>query len=242
MADFLDHLTTEVLVADSGIGESLSHHGPAEHLCLLDPDRVREAHQLSIEGGAAVIRTNSFRANAAFLAANDLGRHVSEINWSASQIARQAIAGTNVFVAARVGPLPSGVPPNDRADLFRQQIGALLDGRAQLVCLEGFTDVQELITAIEIKHELHHCPVIATLATTADLEDHFARLLSAEADVVGLSSLPAEQIANALAPLDLDATVAAFPAAEILSPDDRTRLTDAGCSLIGINPPPVAAS
>jgi|GEM_PF-1405230 len=195
----LEKLSRQPLCADGGIAPVLLDLGlpptpfPAE-LCLRQPEVVSEIHTRYRKAGAQILRTNSLNANPVRLAKLGLADHLNEINWQASQLAKQA--GPGLEIAGRVGPLglsdaeadSAGV---DREECFRLQIGALLDGGATMIWLEGFSDLDELLLAFDVKQSLHHCPAICTLTMTAfarstDFGSAFRRLLNNDVDVLGL--------------------------------------------------------
>jgi methionine synthase I (cobalamin-dependent) len=142
---------------------------------------------------------------------------VGELNWLAARTAREAVKGSGAWIAASVGP--TGLPEGSGADfisIFQDQIGALLDGGADFVMLETFTDVGELKAAIEAKHSLHHCPVIASLAgiDPASAVLAFPELRAAGADVVGVNCTTDPNATRmALAGADFSGPVSAFPGA-----------------------------
>lgn len=181
----IEKLDTAPLIADGALdmlrdGESSC----VEALCVSDPDRVIAAHTAYISAGSQLIRTNTYAANSAALARYGLERHVNEINWHAAQLARQAASENGVQVMACVGPVGVENP----ADIFREQLGALLDGGCRIVLLEGFSDIDELLTALRVKHELHHCETICMLApqSAVPLSDAWQRLVDEGADIVGV--------------------------------------------------------
>jgi len=192
---------TRLVVADGDNGALLAAEGLVpnscvEAFCVENPGLVADGHRAFAEAGAEIIRTNSFGANGLRLAALGLGDHVNEINWQAAQIARQAVKGLQVAVAGSVGPLPANdLPRKEVAAIFREQIGALLDGGAQLIFFEAFPDIESLLVALEVKYSLHHCPAICSLAfttsgTLADgttLAAAFAKLVAADADILGIT-------------------------------------------------------
>ena len=201
--DFLDELETGLIPGDGATGTELMRAGvPAgscfEELCVSRPELVAGIHDAYINAGARLIRTNSFGANAARLARHGLERRVNEFNWSAAQLARQCARGKGVYVAGSVGPLALAATGTvehgiDREALFREQIGALLDGGAQLIFLETFTDPEELALALRAKQSLHHCPVVCSMACSPDgllpsgmrLETALADFRDAGADLAG---------------------------------------------------------
>ena len=85
-----------------------------------------------------------------------------------------------------------------------------------MVMLETFTDLRELLIAVEVKHTLHHCPVVASVAcgNRAEVAQAFGELQRAGADVVGVNCLgDPRQIAAVLPDADPEIAVAAFPSA-----------------------------
>ncbi len=203
--DFLDELQHRILPGDGAMGTALMTAGVPgeacfEELCVSAPERVAEVHAQAIGAGARLIRTNTFGANAVRLARHGHGHRVGEINWSAAQLAKDAARGTGAYVAGSVGPLGISAAEAeargiDRQEAFTEQLGALLDGGARVIFLETFLDLEELLLAVQVKHALHHCPVIASLACPdggrlpdgTTLAEAFTKLRAAEADVVGIN-------------------------------------------------------
>ena len=232
--DFLADLSHRLLPADGAMGTELFAAGVArdrclEALCVSDPALVRRVHRSYLEVGSRLVKTNSFGANAVRLAAHGLEHRVSEINWTAAQLAKEVAEEFGAHLAGSVGPLgaASGV---DREAIFLEQIGALLDGGARVILLESFTDLEEIGLALNAKHTLHHCPVIASLACREDarlrdgttLADAFARLREAGADVVGVNCTAfTPALLAALPAPDPDLPLAVFPSAGL--PIDRAK-------------------
>jgi len=78
--------------------------------------------------------------------------------------------------------------------------------------------VVELKAAIEAKHSLHHCPVVASLAGIDPVSavEAFPELRAAGADVVGLNCTgDFEAIHSALAQTALNEPISLFPSAGI---------------------------
>jgi homocysteine S-methyltransferase len=228
--DFLDELEVRALPGDGAMGTLLMERGIPlgrcfEELSVSESEMIRQIHGDYIAAGARVIETNTFGANAVRLAKHGLEHRVGEINWTAAQLARAAARAHDVYVAGSVGPL--GITAEeaarqqiDRTAVFNEQIGSLLDGGAQLIFLETFLDLDELLIALEVKQSLHHCPAICSLAcneegrlpTGMHVRDAFARLRAADADVVGLNCVNGPHAMTRLFEAqDFAAPVAAFP-------------------------------
>jgi len=230
--DFPEELQHRVLPGDGAMGTALMAAGVSaeaclEELCVSRPELVREVHAQAIAAGARLIRTNTFGANSVRLARHGMAHRVSEINWSAAQIAKDVTRGMGVYVAGSVGPLGISAAEAegrgiDREEVFTEQIGALLDGGARVIFLETFLDLEELLLAVYVKHSLHHCPVIASLACPDDgrlpggttLAEAFAKLRAADADVVGINCVNGPATAVRLVDgIADDGPLAVFPSA-----------------------------
>src|SRR5438067_436290 len=209
--DLLDELQSRIVPGDGAMGTVLIEANVPlercfEELCVSDPDLIRGIHTQYIAAGARIIETNSFGANAVRLEKYGFANRVNEINWTAAQLARECARGKDVYIAGSVGPLGvSGEQARergiDRKALFQEQIGALLDGGVNLIFLETFFDLDELLIALEVKKSLHHCPVVCSMACNEEgrlpsgtsLLEAFAKLREADADIVGVNCLNGPQ-------------------------------------------------
>ena len=234
---FLEELQTRIVPGDGAMGTTLLDAGIApgvclEELCVSQPDLVASTHERFIAAGAAVIRTNSFGANAVRLARHGFDRRVNELNWTAARLGRDAVRGKSVFVAGSVGPL--GITAEqaaeqgiDRRAVFQEQIGALLDGGVDMIFLETFPDLDELALALDIKHTLHHCPVVCSLFCPATgvlpsgmtVTEAISRLIDRGADLAGVNCVPPEEAIRLLGMAPDGAWLSAFPSAGL--PNER---------------------
>jgi methionine synthase I (cobalamin-dependent) len=228
--DFLEAVHSRAVIGDGAMATLLFERGVPrdaclEELCARDPDRVQAIHREYLAAGAQFIRTHSFGANSVRLARFGFERRVGELNWLAARTAREAAKGSGAWIAASVGPtgLPAGCDA-DFVSIFQDQLGALLDGGADFVILETFTDIKEIKAAIEAKYSLHHCPVIASLAgiDSAMVTMSFAELHAAGADIVGINCTDAAKIRSALADVDLGELLSVFPNAGLPLTDGET--------------------
>jgi methionine synthase / methylenetetrahydrofolate reductase(NADPH) len=211
VATLLDEIEDHPLCGDGAMGTLLVERGIAAHqcfeeLCLSRPELISQIHSEYLGAGARIIETNSFGANAVRLARHGFSDRVSEINWQAAQLARQA--AKEAFVAGSVGPLGvTSVEADrrgiDRESCFRAQMGALLEGGVDLIFLETFQDLDELLLALRVKQSLHHCPAICSLAPNeqgllpdgTSLGDAFAKLVRHDADILGINCINGPQAA-----------------------------------------------
>ncbi len=231
--DLIDELSSRVLPGDGAMGSLLMELADApfdrclEEFCLSASELVSRIHTDYIAAGARVIGANSFGANAVRLERHGLEDRVNELNWTAAQLAKQSARGKNVYVAGSVGPL--GITADearergiDRAAVFRQQLGALIDGGVDLVMFETFLDVEELLIALEQKQSLHHLPALCSLACAEEgrlpsgllIPEAFDQLRAAGADIVGVNCLNGPHATVRLLehiPVTPDLILSAFP-------------------------------
>ena len=217
------------IVADGGMGALLSGAVPRlrcpEEANLRAPESVVALHASFIRAGAELIETNTFGANRRKLAAHFLEDDFERINSTGVRLAREAreVAGTDVFIAGSIGPL-GDVGRYDPAEYSRQfaEQAEILEGRgADLLMLETFYDLEELVAAIAAVREVSGLPIVALMTFDADgqtlggvaAEDAAERLAGLDVAAVGAnhSAGPAAAL-NALAAMQRDGLVlAALP-------------------------------
>jgi methionine synthase / methylenetetrahydrofolate reductase(NADPH) len=169
-----------VLVCDGAMGTMLHAAGAAldrslPELNLSDPGLVATIHDSYLSAGADIIQANTFGANRLWLADHGFPDKVAEINRAGVRLARVAAdrAGRAVLVAASVSPAVTGqqrrrVGAEERMEVLREQISALVaDGAADLLILETFGYLDELVEAVTVAASVTAVPLIAQ-ATFAD--------------------------------------------------------------------------
>ena len=179
----------QVLVCDGAMGTMLHAAGAAldrslPELNLSDPGLVATIHDSYLSAGADVIQANTFGANQLWLADHGFPDKVTEINRAGVRLARAAAdraladrtaAGVDrpVLVAASVSPAVTAQQRRragaaERMEVVREQILALVaDDAADLLILETFGYLDELVEAVTVAAALTSVPVIAQ-ATFAD--------------------------------------------------------------------------
>jgi homocysteine S-methyltransferase len=175
--EFLARLREEVLVGDGALGTLISERGPGREACyerlnLTLPDFIQGLHAEYLAAGAQVIESNTFGANRTKLATTAEGEaDVAAINRAGVALARAA-AGQRAYVAGAVGPLASRQGTHERLtltdddvrELFREQIVALAEAGADLLMLETFSDLPQLLLALETAKKHTDLPVVCQMA------------------------------------------------------------------------------
>ena len=179
MKSILDRIKDAPLVFDGAMGTVLYAKGAFLNTCydelnLTRPDLVREVHHDYVAAGADVIETNTYGANRIKLRAYGLGDRVAAINQAAVRLARQE-AGTEAYVSASVGPCLTSAQmwSPDKADelraAFEEQIGALKAAGVDLIQLETFVFMDELLLAAEVARR-SGVPVLACFSVRSGEE------------------------------------------------------------------------
>ena len=208
------------ILGDGAMGTLLNGRGISFEQCfdalnLSDPGLVAEIHREYILAGSQVVQTNTFGANRYKLAAHRLEDRVVEINHAGVDLVRNmaGLIDKPIFIAGDVGPLgvrlaPFGrIQPEQARSAFLEQITALARASVDLILLETFTDLQELLVAIATARQVVQqldldVPIVASMTFTRDdrtlLGDSPARVArsvhDAGADLIGIncSSGPAQ--------------------------------------------------
>jgi len=202
---FLAALDDRVLVCDGAMGTLLYAQGVFINRCfdalnLTDPARVVAVHEDYVRAGADVIETNTFGANRVKLRSFGLAGDMADINRAGAELARKA-AGRNVYVAGAIGPLglriePWGKTAADEAEAyFKEQTEALIEGGVDLLMLETFRDVNEMVAAIAAVKSVCALPIVAQMTIEDEgnsldgtpPEQFVPALQAAGADVIGIN-------------------------------------------------------
>ena len=206
MKSFRERLGNEIILFDGGTGTYLYEKGVYINRCfdelnLTNPELVTEVHRDYINAGADIIETNTYGANTFKLTPHGLGGKVYDINLRGAQLAK-TIAKESTLVAGAVGPLGVQIEPlgklslDEAKDAFKEQIKGLLDGGVDLIILETFALVKEMIQAIRAVRELNaDIPIVAqvtinesgTLLSGAPLERFIEKLKDYPVDAIGIN-------------------------------------------------------
>ena len=203
--DFLEYIQDHVVLGDGALGSYLFERGVerGRNLDLLNlqaEETIFSAHEEYIRAGSQLIETNTFGAGRFKLREAGAEDQVREINRAGARIAAKA-AGHQVYVAGSIGPSGVSFPVEEgevteeeiRAS-FTEQVLGLAEGGADVLIIETFSQLQEILLAIEIaRREAPELPVIAQMVfpargMTVHGEDAYTcglRMREAGADLVG---------------------------------------------------------
>jgi methionine synthase I (cobalamin-dependent)/5,10-methylenetetrahydrofolate reductase len=172
-------LGREPLVSDGGMGSLLQtavvRARCAEEANLIAPEQVVALHVAFIRAGSDVILTNTYGANPAKLAAHKLDDRFESVNEAGVKLAREAreVGGRDVLIAGSIGPLGGAVGEigaDAMAEMFAAQAAALEGRGVDLIVLETFTSLAELLAAGRAVRKVASLPLIAQVTVGEDAE------------------------------------------------------------------------
>ncbi len=192
------HLQGQHLTADDFGGEHLL--GCNEYLVRSKPGAVELVHKDYLEAGADVIETDTFGSASIVLAEYELGHLAYDLSKEAAEIARRvandySTAAKPRFVAGSVGPttkLPSlgHISFDAMRDTFYSQILGLVDGGADLLCIETAQDLLQM-----------KCALAATMDVFAERKKQLPVIASVTIETMG-TMLMGTEIGAALTALE----------------------------------------
>ncbi len=203
--NFLEYIKENIALFDGAMGTEIYSHGIFINSCydelnLTRTDLIKEIYQSYFDVGADVLETNTFGANEIKLQAYGLADKLELINRKGVELARE-VAGDNIWVAGAVGPLGINIKPNNTKFLdkirkyFRDQIKALVDGGSDIIILETFQNLAELLQAILATRDICDLPLISQMTIDAEgktingipCEKVAEQLNNSQSDVIGIN-------------------------------------------------------
>jgi len=169
--DLKEMLEGRVLIGDGAMGTLMEERGvgpgaPYVRTNLTHPEAVTGIHEEYLRAGSRVIETNTFAANRIKLADLGLAEEARKLNVEGARLARRAVenaglsgGGANrdrAIVAGAIGPVGQPLVPigsiehEEAREAFREAADGLMEGGADALLLETFTDLEELRLAYEV--------------------------------------------------------------------------------------------
>lgn len=184
-----------VVVLDGGLSTQLERHGAdfsgrlwTGKALLENPDVVERAHRDFVESGAEIISTASYQVSRSGFVAEGLTAHDADLALTRSvEIAQSATTGTQVKVAASVGPYGAtlhdgseyrgnyGVDQGTLEDFHRERIAVLAAAKPDYFALETIPELTEARALVAVLADYPDIPVWVSFSCGDD-----AHLVSGE--------------------------------------------------------------
>jgi methionine synthase I (cobalamin-dependent)/5,10-methylenetetrahydrofolate reductase len=172
--DFSERLKQGILVGDGAMGsllyDAVGQQRSVDELNSTHSEAVFRVHQTYVEAGAQIIETNTFSANRHKLSQLGMAERVAELNHRGVKIAREAreAAKHEILIAGSIGPVGAvrqvgRLPYDEILAIFREQAEALEERGVDLFMLETFSDIDELLIAIDAIRSFSRLPVVANV-------------------------------------------------------------------------------
>jgi len=217
-------LRNVVTVADGGISTQLQLRGlpgalMAETANVSHPQLVQDLARAYLDAGARFLTTNTFAANCFALERRKAAHSVADVNQRGAELIRAAIEGWRptgkaasaaerrgaaippTLVAGSIGPSGKILAVREAteeqlAPAFAEQAKALAAGGADVIVLETFSELREIVLALQAVKQATGLPVIASMSFDsgpqrtrtmmgAKAEECGAALDEAGADIIG---------------------------------------------------------
>jgi methionine synthase I (cobalamin-dependent) len=206
MSGKLDAYRDTVTVADGSCSTQLQARGvptdvPAELANLTHPHLVEALARDYVACGARFVTTNTFSANRLIFERHGLEADLDEVNRLGAALVKKVAAEAGALAAGSMGPsgkiLAVGeAKESELSEVFASQAAALAEGGADLIVLETFSELAEILLALEAAQKSSGLPVIASMSFDsgpqrtrtmmgARAEDCASALEEAGADAVG---------------------------------------------------------
>ncbi|MFA7672348.1 MAG: homocysteine S-methyltransferase family protein [Clostridia bacterium] len=145
----------------------LKKNEAAEEYNITNPDIVENIYRMYCDAGSDIIQTNTLCSNSVFLKRHGLEDKLDQINEAGIELARKAVNGRDILVAASIGPIGELLAPNgnmgfDQAyDIFKEHIYACRG--ADIINFETFSDLKEMRIALLANQETINKSVICNM-------------------------------------------------------------------------------
>jgi 5-methyltetrahydrofolate--homocysteine methyltransferase len=149
----------QTLVSDGATGTNLQKMGlpvgaAAELWVLEKPEAILALNQAFIAAGSDILLTCTFGGTRLRLEASGLADSFEEVNRKAVALTREAVTGTEMWVAGSIGPTghmlsPLGTVSEEEAEKnYRDQARILLESGVDLIVIETQFDLNEASAAV----------------------------------------------------------------------------------------------
>lgn len=160
-----DYLQNNVALMDGAMGTYFASKVQDDSICesanITNPKLIREIHEEYINAGAKLIRTNTFSANP-YTFNGDFSQ-VKNVIEAGYNIAKEAVAGRDIWIAGSIGPIPEeDTLPEDLMETYYMILDIFIEIKIPILLFETFSDIEPVKKMVKYLHE--HAPEIEVLA------------------------------------------------------------------------------
>jgi len=186
----------EIIISDGALGTMLQAAGLEPGTCpetwnVDFPERIEAIARAYADAGSEAVETNTFGANRFKMSHYGLQDKVVEFNRKAVEITRRAI-GPDRIVLGSVGPtgvilMMGEVTEEELYEGFREQVVALAEAGADVICIETMTALDEAILAIKAAKENTSLEVICTMTFDKTIQGDFRTMMGVSPEAMTLA-------------------------------------------------------
>ncbi len=180
--------TGKILVFDGAMGTQLAEQGVemGGQNNITNPDKVKTVHDKYLKSGSDVIITNTLTMNPVYIKEHGVEIDFEKVNLEGARIAKEAVAGTESFVAGDISSTGCMLEPfgpftkQQFIESYEQQAKILEKGGVDLFLIETVMDLNEAICALQACKNVSNLPVFVSMT--------FARLTNGGRTIMGNSA------------------------------------------------------
>lgn len=176
--EFKKLLENGPIILDGAMGTGLMKAGMPVDACteewaLAHPDVVAAIQQEYVKAGTQIVYAPTFGANRIKLAEYGLEDRIEELNKELVALSKRAV-GDKALIAGDITmtgkiPYPVGdVPFETFVDVYKEQVGYLVEAGVDLIVVETMMSMQECRAAVFAIREVCDLPIMATLTYNDD--------------------------------------------------------------------------
>lgn len=176
--EFMEKARKGVILLDGATGSNLRKAGMPVGICseqwvVENPKVLQELQAAYVEAGSEIIYAPTFSANRISLKNFGMDARVDELNTRLIQITKDGV-GNRALVSGDLTTTGQLLEPRGELtyeklyQTYREQVKALVDAGADILCAETMMCVDETVVALDAAQSVCDLPVMCTLTVEAD--------------------------------------------------------------------------
>jgi 5-methyltetrahydrofolate--homocysteine methyltransferase len=135
-----------------------------------EPEKIIQLHKDFISAGADIILTSTFGGSPVRLKGSQLEGKADQVNRKAVELAHEAAANSNTYIAGSLGPLGQLIKPygsltiDEAINAYAEQALSLSEAGVDLLVIETQFDMAEIKAAIHGVRSVSKVPLVASIS------------------------------------------------------------------------------